>query len=216
MQQVNKVGKAGGIIESMVLAQQMGASMITYDSAKKTFAGNPNNDDLVSAIQWMTQCIDEGIAGGYSVNDFASGQVGICMAGTYGMKFNGYFKDVAPSQIGVVSLPTSYKGKTLEYMPLGLRGYGIAKNSKNPEGAYYFLRYFLDFEKYEAAGANIFSNKVMEKFYVKTILPNFKNQKLYFEYYSDSVNQKIHHKFSNQSRKPFYRNYFLILLYSCI
>lgn len=184
MQQVAKIGKAGGIIESMTLAQQMGASMITYDSAKKAFSGNPNNENLVSAIQWMTQCVAEGIAGGYSVNDFASGQVGICMAGTYGMKFNGYFKDVSPSQIGVVPLPTSYKGKKLDYMPLGLRGYGIAKNSKNPEGAYYFLRYFLDFEKYDDAGANIFANKVMEKYFVKTILPNFRNQKLYFEYYN--------------------------------
>lgn len=184
MQQVDKVGKAGGIIESMVLAQQMGSSMITYDSAKKKFTGNPNNDNLVTAIQWMAQCVDEGIAGGYSINDFASGQVGICMAGTYGMKFNGYFKDLPPSQIGVVSLPTSYKGKKLEYMPLGLRGYGIAKNSKNPEGAYYFLRYYLDLEKYDDAGANIFANKVMEKHFFKNILPTFRNQKLYFEYYA--------------------------------
>ena len=184
MQQVAKIGKAGGIIESMVLAQQMGSSMITYDSKSKVFSGNPNNENLVSAIQWMAQCVDEGISGGYSINDFASGQVGICMAGTYGMKFNGYFKNTSPSQIGVVPLPTSYKGKNLDYMPLGLRGYGIAKNSKNPEGAYYFLRYFLDFEKYDDAGANIFANKVMEKYFVKTILPNFRKQKLYFEYYN--------------------------------
>lgn len=184
IQQVTQVGKNGGILESMVLAEQMGASMITYNAATGTFTGNPNNEDLVAAIQWNSECVEAGFAGGYAIGSFASGQVGICMAGTYGMKYNGYFKDMAPSEIGVVPLPTSYKGRKLEYMPLGVRGYGIAKGAKNAEGAYYFLRYFLDYEKYEDAGAEIFSNKVMEKYFVETQLPAFRNAKLYFEYYN--------------------------------
>lgn len=187
MQQVKKIGKSGGVIEAMILAGQMGASMIEYDPKSSKFTANTKNEDLITAIQWFSQACTEGIAGNLSVNDFATGQVGICVTGHYGLKYNGYFKDMSPSHIGVVALPTSYQGKKLEYTPAPLRAYGIARGAKNPHGAYYFLRYFLDFDKYAEAGANIFANKVMEKFYVKELLPNFKNQKLYFEYYDHAL-----------------------------
>lgn len=183
MQQVKKVGYHGGIIESIVIAEQMGSSLIQYDKATGTYKGNAKDNNLVSAIQYMARGVEQGITGGYGITNFSSGQVGLMMAGTYGLKYNGYLKDMSPSEIGVLPLPTSFEGKTLKYLPLGLRGYGIAKGAKNPSGAYYFLRYFLDFDKYEKAGANIFSNKVMEKYFVETQLPLFKKANLYFEYY---------------------------------
>lgn len=185
MQDVYKTGKHGGMIESMVLAEQMGASMIKYDPKTGTFSGDSTNSDLISAVQWNAECVEKNISGGQGITAFASGQLGICMAGTYGMKYNGYFKDMSPSEIGIVPLPETYQGKTLKYMPLGTRGYGIAKGAKNPQGAYYFLRYFLDYEKYAAAGAQIFSNTVMEKFFVETQLPKFRKANLRFEYYKD-------------------------------
>ena len=185
MQDVYKIGKHGGMTEAMVLAQQMGASMIKYNNKTGTFSGDATNSDLTAAIQWNAECVRQGITGNQGISAFASGQMGICMAGTYGMKYNGYFKDMSPSEIGVVPLPVSYQGKALKYMPLGTRGYGIAKGAKNPQGAYYFLRYFLDYEKYGDAGAQIFANKVMEKYFVQTQLVNFRKADLYFEYYKD-------------------------------
>lgn len=187
LEDVTKVGKHGGMLESMVLAEQMGASMISYNPKTGKFSGDATNADLISTLQWNAECNEKGLAGGYGISGFASGQLGICMAGTYGLKYNGYFKDMAPSEIGVVQLPTSFKGKKLNYMPLGTRGYGIAKSARNPEGAYYFLRYFLDYEKYGPAGAQIFSNKVMEKYFVVTQLPTFRNANLRFEYYKDAL-----------------------------
>lgn len=187
MQEVTKAGKHGGMVEAMVLAQQMGVSMIKYDPNTGSFSGDASNPDLIAALQWNAQCNEEGITGGYGISTFSSGQMGISMCGTYGMKYNGYFKDMSPSEIGIVPLPTSFQGKELNYMPLGNRGYGIAKGAKNAQGAYYFLRYFLDYEKYSEAGAQIFSNKVMEKYFVETQLPAFRKQSLFFEYYKDAL-----------------------------
>lgn len=69
-------------------------------------------------------------------------------------------------------------------MPVGYRGYGICKGAENPDGAYYFLRYFLDMDKYADAGADIFANKVLEKYYRQTQLPLFQQSTLCFEYYA--------------------------------
>ncbi len=188
MQDAKKVGYNGGILESMTLAEQMGTSLINYDSKTGTFTGSATDENLISALKYMAKAVDEGLAGGYGITSFATGQIGICMAGTYGTKYNGYFKELAPSDIGVVPLPTSYNGKTLTYMPLGYRGYGICKGAKNPEAAYYFLRYFLDLDKYEGAGANIFANKVLEKYFRGTQLVLFQKSPLYFEYFQGALN----------------------------
>lgn len=188
MQQVTKLGYNGGIIESMVIAEQMGSSLIQYDKATGTFTGNATDDNLVAALQFMASAVEQGIAGGYTTNNFASGQVGICMSGTFGLKYNGVFKDMSPSEIGVVPLPNSFQGIELKCLPLGLRGCGFAKGAKNVQGAYYFLRYFLDYNRYEKAGAEIFANKVLEKYFVEVQLPLFKKSDLYFEYYQTPLN----------------------------
>ncbi len=187
MQDAVACGYKGGVLETMTLAEQMGVSVINYDRNSGTFTGNATNPKLVSAIQYMAKAVDRKLAGGYGITQFGFGQIGICMADTYGLKYNGYFKYLAPSDIGVVPLPNYYNGQKLEYMPLGYRGYGICKGAQNGEAAYYFLRYFLDLNKYEPAGANVFANKVLEKYFRETHLPLFQKSPLYFEYYQGAL-----------------------------
>jgi len=187
MEDAKKLGYKGGILESMTLAEQMGVSLINYDQNTGTFSGQSTNPKLVKAIQYMARAVDQGLAGGYGIQSFASGQIGICMAGTYGLKYDGYFKNLAPSDIGVVPLPNSFEGQKLVYQPLGYRGYGICKGAKNGEAAYYFLRYFLDLNKFEPAGANVFANKVLEKYFRHTQLVNFQKSPLYFEYFQGAL-----------------------------
>ncbi len=185
MKDATELNYKGGILESMTLAEQMGVSLINYDQKTGTFSGKADSPQMVKALQYMAKAVDEKLAGGYGIQSFASGQIGICMAGTYGLKYDGYFKDLAPSDIGVVPLPNTFEGKTLEYQPLGYRGYGICKGAQNGEAAYYFLRYFLDLNKFEPAGANVFANKVLEKYFRHTQLPMFQKSPLYFEYFQN-------------------------------
>ena len=185
MKDASKLGHSS-MIESMTLAEQMGVSIINYDQNTGTFSGQVTNPKLVKALQYMSKAVDEGLTGG-STSGFNNGQTAICMLGTYGLKYDGYFKDLAPSDIGVVPLPNSYDGQELKYMPLGYRGYGICKGAKNGEAAYYFLRYYLDLNKFEPAGANVFANKVLEKYFRQTQLPLFQKSPLYFEYFQGAL-----------------------------
>ena len=187
MRDVAKLGYDGGSIGTMVLAEQMGVSLINYDQKSGTFTGTATDNRLIKALQYVADARDEGITGNVDLYDFVNGHLGIAVAGTSGLKYNGRYANMAPSDIGVVPLPTSYDGKELKYMPLGYRGYGICKGAKNGEAAYYMLRYFLDLNKYEPAGADIFANKILEKYYRQTQLPLFQKSPLYFEYYQGAL-----------------------------
>jgi len=184
---VKKVGKIGGIVDPMTLAQQRGSGMITYDPATSKFASNINDKKLLETLQWYAKCFEEGLINNSFRTIFANGQIGLCMTDIFGAKFNGYFKDMAPSDIGLVPLPDTFNGEKLEYLPSINRGYGIAKGAKNPKGAYYFLRYYLDYNNYDDADANIFANKVMEKYYQDYYLNSktYKSPKISWTFFED-------------------------------
>ncbi len=184
MQDAVHYGYRGGITEGLLLAEQMGVSLLSYDRSTGTFTGTATETGLIEPMEYMAQAVKDGLSGGYSIQSFADGRVGICMAGTYGLKYNGYFQGLSQTDIGVVPLPDTYNSIRLGYMPVGYRGYGICKGAENPDGAYYFLRYFLDMDKYADAGADIFANKVLEKYYRQTQLPLFQQSTLCFEYYA--------------------------------
>ncbi len=172
------------ILEPMTIYGQSGKSMINYDPKTGTFSGTSKDPELTASVKYMATAAEKKLTGGVGATQFASGRVGMCQIGTYGTKYNGYFKDMSPADIGVVPCPTSYEGKTLTHMPLGYRGYGICKGAKNGEAAYYFLRYFLDLDKYEKAGVDIFANKVLEKYFRETQLVLFQNSPLTFEMFN--------------------------------
>ena len=62
------------------------------------------------------------------------------------------------SDYGAVKMPTSYGGVPCNYSGSSCRAYGIAQKAKNVEGAYYFLRYFLDVDNCNNA-TNIFGKQ---------------------------------------------------------
>ncbi len=180
-------GYKGAILDPMVIAEQMGETLVEYDPSTGVFTGNATAPSVIKALQYHSSGLEDGIFYTANANTFAKGGIGMTMLGTYGLKYDGYFKSMLPSDIGVVPLPTSFEGKKLEYMPTGGRGYGICKGSQNPEAAYYLLRYYLDIDKYEPAGANIFANKSLEKYYKQTHLVQFQNSKLYYEYFTEPL-----------------------------
>ena len=180
-------GYEGAIIDPMVMAGQMGSSLIVYDHKKGEFSGTSTDPGLLSALQYYSKGHEEGMFYSALADVFATGGIGMSMMGTYSLKNDGSLKNMLPSDIGVVPLPTTYEGKKLEYFPAGLRGYGIAKGAQNVEGAYYLLRYFLDFDKYEPAGAYMFANKTLEKYYKETHLPLFTKSKMHFENYQNAL-----------------------------
>ena len=182
-----QAGYKGAIVEPLYLAEQLGTSVITYDNKTGTFTANAKDSNLIKAFQYMSSGIEEGVFYNALGSAFSQGGIGMTMLGTYGLKNDGYFRNMLPSEIGVAPLPTSYEGKKLEYFPAGMRGYGICRGAENPEAAYYMLRYFLDLDKYEPAGANMFANKSLEKYYKQVHLPAFQKSKIFWEHHAEPL-----------------------------
>ncbi len=182
-----EAGYKGAIMEPMHIAEQMNSTLITYDSKTGTFSGNVTEDGFVSALKYVSNGLEEGVFYNTQTSNFSKGGIGMTMMGTYGMLAVGAFRDMLPSEIGVVPLPNSFEGKKLDYAPCAMRGYGICRGAQNIEGAYYLLRYFLDLDKFAPAGANIFANKKLEKYYREVHLVNYKKNKLCIEYYANPL-----------------------------
>lgn len=180
LEDVTKAGHYGGRLDGLMMSSALGHPVISYDPASTTFKSNL--DSATAYLQYEAQCIKEGL---YPTTEwwgtFANGNTGMYPAGTYGLKYNGYLKNAEDNILSAVIMPTSYKGTKSK--PTGsLRAYGIAKGAKNPEGAVYFMRYFLDYSYYSDAKANVFKNKSLEKFYFDTLMPQIEKEGIIFDY----------------------------------
>lgn len=179
---VKKLGYVGGYADADQINASLGSPMINYDPKAAAFSAS-SASALSVGYQFEAQMYKDGL---WSSSDwwgtFANGKIGLMAAGgVWGAKYNGAFKDADNNMLGMVPMPSSYKGK--ECKPTGsLRAYGIAKGAKNPEGAVYLLRYFLDYSYYSSAGANVFKNKNLEKMVFDHVIPEVKKKGINFDY----------------------------------
>lgn len=188
MQDAKSKGFYGGIIDPLNIAAQMGASMFDYNASTGKVSGSVSNEKLLTAVRYYAECREEGLCGNYFIANYPSGNIAIALTDPYSIKYNGYLKDMSPSDYGAVMAPNYFEGKKLDYLSSSIRGYGIAKKAKNVEGAYYFLRYFLDLNKYTENGIQIFGNKEMQKFYTETFIKAYSQQKVYYRNLQGSLN----------------------------
>ena len=181
-EEVKKLGYVGGYADADQINASLGSPMINYDPKATTFSA-ASSLALSVGYQFEAQLYKEGL---WSSSDwwgtFANGKIGLMAAGgVWGAKYNGAFKDADNNMLGMVPMPSSFNGK--ECKPTGsLRAYGIAKGAKNPEGAVYLLRYFLDYSYYSSAGANVFKNKNLEKMVFDHVIPEVKKKGINFDY----------------------------------
>ena len=86
--------------------------------------------------------------------NFNDGTFAMTITDLFGLKKTGYFTSMNASDIGYTYAPDFDANNKAR--PAGLfRGWGIAKNSKNPVAAGIFLRYYLDVNNYNSSSAFI-------------------------------------------------------------
>lgn len=126
---------------------------VTWDSESASFKSNINQPEFISAWQMMAEARDGGYA---EVSDggtrwmFEQQKMGMLLTGAYGLRKTGWFSnDIDTEDLGFVLLPRVEASSEQIYGRTGERGYGICNGAKNPDGAAYFLRYFLDADNYE-------------------------------------------------------------------
>lgn len=180
LEQIAKTGNTGGYVDPEMMAAAMGNGLIQYDAKTQKFSQNITK--AASAFQYCATNIEKKLWDPVLwFGNFSNGTIGLYMYSVWGTKYNGWFKEADPSIVAAVPLPTSYNGQHC-YQTESLRAYGVAKGSKNPEGAGYFLRYYLDYEYYDDAGADVFLNDSLEDAYFEVVdIINKEGIKYYFD-----------------------------------
>ena len=177
MLDADKIGYYGGVLDPYLMGLTMGTGFMSYDAKTGKLSANKNNEAMLKSLKFYAECREEGLVGNYLIAQYPAGNIAMLTTDAYAIKKNGYLKDMSASDFGAVRMPDSFEGKPCNYGGVGLRAYGLAKNAKNPEGAYYFLRYFLDIDNCNK-DANIFGNKEMQKFYSQTVLKAYRENNL--------------------------------------
>lgn len=209
MRDMAKTGNYGGDITSYTMAASLGTPMVSYDPATQTFKNNITNENVVKAWQFHRTLMDENIwEQGMWFTHFNNGSVGLYTGGVFNSKFNGRFSSMDGSLLAAVPMPVSYEGKELKQVATH-RGYGIAKNAANPEGAAYFLRWFLDYQNYKDAGVKVFKNSEIENWYFKEYIPYVEKVGVTYDFYQcalkilkEDANQYIEIKTEGKEQIP--------------
>lgn len=148
----NAIGCGVGIdTETYLYAYADG--FVEWDAEAGEFKSGINDPAFLSAWQRMAEARDAGYAevtSGGSRWMFEQQKMGMLLSGGYGLRKTGWFQehDIKWEDLGYVPLPTDADGKQV-YGAQSDRGYGICKGAKNPDGAAYFLRYFLNGDHYD-------------------------------------------------------------------
>ena len=186
LREVKQKGFDGGTLFPQFIWPSTGSTFISYNPKTGTFGSGLSNakdkQNILAALQYVAKLNKDGIISNNPVHRLTTGQTAVALVEHFGMKYNGWFKGISPSALGIVNLPDTFNGQKAEYLSGCQRAYGIGKNAKNIEGAYYALRFFLDIDNYDEANADIFLNKNMERFYKEEVLPKYKTSKLKVDY----------------------------------
>lgn len=137
----------GTAINVHVILSMMGTAEIGYNRETETFFNGLKSPEALTALQWALRRKEEGLAelfmegGGGS---FAYGKGAFSVCGSYGARASGWWSDMDFEDYGVACLPKVNK-EDADYPYVSTNGgYGICKGAKNPIGAGYFLRFYLN------------------------------------------------------------------------
>ena len=139
MKSINKIGYVTGTrIEWVYTAGIQG--VVSWENGK--FKSNLGDPTLMEGFRMEAQLKKEGlIKDDWDQNLFINEGTGMINTTNYGLEKEGFFKGIK-FKMGAVPLPNP-KGKAYDTV-YGLDAFGVPQGASNPEGAGYFLRYYLD------------------------------------------------------------------------
>ena len=122
-----------------------------YDAKTNTYSNTMGTAQFKEMWNWLTSLSEKGLAklSNSWASSLTSGDTGFVVSEAYGLrKQPGHFYQMDSADIGYAYLPKEKKSDSNYPISTYIRGYGIADGAKNPKGAGYFLRYFLNDDWY--------------------------------------------------------------------
>lgn len=109
------------------------------------FISNLTESKFVEGLRFIAQGVKEGFImydWTPGCEKFVGNRVGMIASTNYGLEKEGFFKGIK-FKLGAVPIPEP-KGSATYDKVYGLDAFGVPQGAKNPEGAGYFMRYYLD------------------------------------------------------------------------
>ena len=122
-----------------------GADFVKYDGSKyENMLGSVKGASLLTkAWTEVAELMQDDVITSWDITNVQQGRVGLFTAISYGLYNEGdWFQKSFAAKLEAVPV-AGPKGGTA-YTPVRPKCWGVPKGAKNPEGAAYFLRYFLD------------------------------------------------------------------------
>lgn len=168
MQQTKALGSdyAGGYIDGAHTLCGNNAQVIKFENGK--FVNNLTSNEVVEVRKFEESCKQEGLIA--TQEQFTKGKAAFYISDPYSIKKTGYLRAGDSDSYGYTYLPTLKEGQQAAISGF-MRGYGICKDSKNPQAAGMFIRYFLDPNNIDLLGDAFFNAKAAQ-FYYDTLALN--------------------------------------------
>lgn len=137
-------------------ASSLGTSFFSYEPESSQYVSHMSDTALVKGWQFTADNVNRGLimTNLYQTTFMEKGLLLFCNVGSIGARTtHNYFVEMKENgELGTVPVP-AVEGQEKYYQYLTeLEAYGIPQGAKNPEGAAYFLRYYLDAEHYDMNG----------------------------------------------------------------
>lgn len=145
-----------------------GGGQLAWDNETDTFKNTIKEENTRKAIDYLMKGKDAGLLRiVYNHNDdITKGTLPVQIAGPYGLrKHPGWFWQMDADDLGFAYAPKVNASDENYPASAKLRAYGICKGSKNPKGAAYFLRYFLNGDNYNLD--EMFKSEEAKEMYLK-------------------------------------------------
>ncbi len=159
--------RAGTSIVLDIWLSMHDAGLMKWDTATDTFVSTIKSENTRKAIDYVMRAQDAGLATVIANHDddIAKGKIALQICGAYGLRnYPGWFYMMDMDDLGFEVLPKINADDANYPYTSSSRAYGICKGSKNPKGAAYFLRYFLNEDHYEVE--RIFKNEEARNLYL--------------------------------------------------
>lgn len=170
----------------------------TVKDGKSTYVNKlgsvTGNSLLTEAWMKVAELKGEDCITGWDLNSVQQGKVGLFTAISYGLYNEGnWFTNTFAKNLKAV--PVAGPKGSASYTPVRPKVWGVPKKAKNPEGAAYFLRYFLDVSEFDQAST--FHNDNFKEVYLKITDSKAKKQVMHGWGVCDYVESGTYSKICN-------------------
>lgn len=156
-------------IDSTVFLAMYGAAETSIDTATGKFVNGINTPKAQEALRWLLDLKETNkvhLAVLSASGHLTTGGTAFVICGAYGLRNKpGWFYDMDIEDLGFAPLPKVNADDADYPYTASTRAYGICSGSKNPKGAAYFLRYFLNGDNYDFD--KVFKNEEAKNLYIK-------------------------------------------------